>query len=132
MVKLLNILLTVSLAVAPGLSVNGLIHSLSLCDLLAPDAGHMRPAEPAAQHCGHHHQQPQPQPDDEPTDCHHVDGVAQVVIAPPLSFSPEYLPPPVVLLGTGMLQPPVLLPALPKDPRPPPGETRVGTTFILI
>ncbi|MCB9932079.1 MAG: hypothetical protein H6841_01515 [Planctomycetes bacterium] len=129
MIKLLNILLAVSLAAAPGLSVNGLLHSLSLCDLLAPQSSHMRPA---ARHCGHDHQQPQPE--DEPTDCHHVDGVAQAVIAPALSLALEYqsLPPQVCLVGTDMLQPPVLLPALPKDPRPPPGEPRTGTTLILI
>lgn len=129
MLKLLNILLAASLAVAPGLSVNGLLHSLSLCDLLAPEAGHMRPAE---YHCGHDHQKPQPE--DKPTHCHHVDGVGQTVIAPVLNLAPDYeaAPPRACLVSTSMLQPPVLLPALPKDPRPPPGEPRVGSTFILI
>ena len=133
MIKLLNILLAVSLAVAPGLSVDGLLHSLKLCDLLTPESTHMRPAsQAAAQHCGHEHQQPKPE--DEPTDCHHVDGVAQAQISPLLNLAPEYAPEPphISLVNASMQQPPVLLPALPKDPRPPPGEPRVGTTFILI
>ncbi|MCZ7607383.1 MAG: hypothetical protein M5U25_15200 [Planctomycetota bacterium] len=133
MIKLLNILLAVSLAVAPGLSIDGLLHSLKLCDLLAPQAAHMRPApQPAAQHCGHNHQQPEPE--DEPSHCHHVDGVAQSQLSPLLNTAPEYapLPPHTCLLSTSMLQPPVLLPALPKNPRPPPLVPRVGTTLLLI
>lgn len=135
MTKLLNILLAVSLAAAPGLSVNGLLHSLNLCELLTPETSHMRPAsQPAAQHCCHNHQQQTPEPKDEPTHCHHVDGVAQAQISPLLNLAPEYapLPPHTGLVSTAMLQPPALLPALPKDPRPPPGEPRAGTTFILI
>lgn len=135
MIKLLNILLAVSLAVAPGLSIDGLLHSLKLCDLLTPESTHMRPAsQAAAQHCGHERQQPKPDPEDEPTHCHHIDGVAQTQISPLLNLAPEYapLPPHTGLVSTSMRQPPVLLPALPKDPRPPPGEPRVGTTFILI
>jgi hypothetical protein len=130
MLKLLNILLAVSLAVAPGLSINGLLHSLELCDLLAPETSHMRPAA----HCAHHHQDTPPEPEDQPKDCNHVDGVSQSVIAPVLGVAPDFQPLPshTCLVGTGMLQPPVLLPALPKDPRPPPGEPRVGSTLILI
>ena len=134
MIKLLNILLAVSLAVTPGLSVTGLLHSLDLCDLLAPESTHMRPAEQPAAHCGHQHQKPQPEPEEQRKDCHHIDGVAQTAISPLLNLAPDFqpAPPKTCLVSTRMLQPPVLLPALPKKPRPPPSVPRVGSILILI
>jgi hypothetical protein len=95
MVRATNLLLALFIALAPGLSVSRLLHSLELCVY--------SPAPVTAQAaCGHDHgDRPEPERHD-PDDCPHLQGVLQVPGAMNISVPvPFDLPPPPMATGVG-------------------------------
>src|SRR5688572_1051096 len=100
MLKWLNILAIAYLAIAPGMDVGRLIHSVNLCRFADP-VGHNAVAEKPATHCGHNHQPTQPEPQEE--ECPHIHSVAAHTAAMPVAQLQ-----PVVGAALPTLNPPVL------------------------
>jgi hypothetical protein len=131
MLKWLNILAIAYLAIAPGMDVGRLIHSVNLCRLADP-VGHSQVAEQPAHHCGHSHA-PKPEPQEE--ECPHLHEVIVHATAMPVVQLQ-----PVVAAALPALNPPVLELQSPVSacrvsedaPRPPPGPPLFGTIILQV
>jgi hypothetical protein len=126
MLKVLNILAIAYLAVAPGMNVDRLIHSVSLCRYTEP----VQVAQ--ADHCGHNHA---PKPEPQQKECPHFDSDTPLATAMPVVHAQ-----PEIAAALPVLNPPVLEIALPAsagrtsedDPRPPPGPEHLRTVILLV
>jgi hypothetical protein len=132
MLKWLNILAIAYLAIAPGMDVGRLIHSVNLCRFADP-AGHTTTVAQADAHCGHNHKPTKPEPQEE--ECPHLHSVTVHTAAMPVAQLQ-----PVEGAALPTLNPPVLEMQAPfsachvsdDDPRPPPGPMLVGIVVLLV
>jgi hypothetical protein len=132
MLKWLNILAITYLAIAPGMDVGRLIHSVNLCRLADP-VGHATTVAQADTLCGHNHTPARPEPQEE--ECPHLHSVTVHTAAMPVAPLQ-----PVVGAALPTLNPPVLELQSPvsacrvsdDDPRPPPGLMLVGIVVLLV
>ena len=134
MLKLLNILVVAYLAVAPGMNVEVLIHSVNLCDYTAPQVATEQPAQ--ASHCGHDHGCPTQEDTPEETEgCPHIHQAVSPTTAMPAmqvqSFDDQPCP---AVCEVSSLTPISVLAQVPviDHSRPPPGPDLVATTILLL